>query len=167
MSGDANNEYFSDGLTETLLHMLAQIPELRVAARTSSFAFKGKDTGIKEISTALGVAHILEGSVQKAGNRVRVTAQLIRADDGFHVWSQNYDRTLEDIFAIQDEIAEDVADALGASLLGTWVHRCWALRVLRYKESVQTARRLSICTSRRWNNRRPPLTAALALLKVF
>ncbi len=118
MSGDANNEYFSDGLTETLLHMLAQLPELRVAARTSSFAFKGTNTSIEEISNTLGVAHVLEGSVQKAGNRVRITAQLIRADDGFHVWSQNYDRTLEDIFAIQDEIATDVANALDSSLLG-------------------------------------------------
>jgi TolB-like protein/cytochrome c-type biogenesis protein CcmH/NrfG len=117
MSGDADNEYFSDGLTETLLHMLAQLPELRVAARTSSFSFKGKDAGIGEISQALNVAHILEGSVQKAGNRVRITAQLIRAEDGFHVWSQNYDRTLEDIFAIQDEIATDVAGMLDATLL--------------------------------------------------
>ncbi|MGB5291029.1 MAG: tetratricopeptide repeat protein, partial [Lysobacterales bacterium] len=112
------NEYFSDGLTETLLHMLAQLPELRVAARTSSFAFKGTNTSIEEISKTLSVAHVLEGSVQKAGNRVRITAQLIRADDGFHVWSQNYDRTLEDIFAIQDEIATDVANALDTSLLG-------------------------------------------------
>jgi len=118
MSGDADNEYFSDGLTETLLHMLAQLPDLRVAARTSSFAFKGKDTGIEEISKILGVAHVLEGSVQKAGNRVRITAQLIRGDDAFHVWSQNYDRTLDDIFAIQDEIARDVASALDASLMG-------------------------------------------------
>ena len=118
MSGDAENEYFSDGLTETLLHMLAQLPELRVAARTSSFAFKNKpDTSIEEISSALGVAHILEGSVQKSGNRVRITAQLIRAEDGFHVWSQNYDRTLEDIFAIQDEIAKDVAGVLDTTLL--------------------------------------------------
>jgi len=118
MSEDASNEYFSDGLTETLLHMLAQLPDLHVAARTSSFAFKGKSASIDEIATALGVAHILEGSVQKSGERVRITAQLIRADDGFHVWSQNYDRTLEDIFAIQDEIATDVAGALDASLLG-------------------------------------------------
>jgi len=118
MSGDAENEYFSDGLTETLLHMLAQLPDLRVAARTSSFAFKGKDSGIAEISETLGVAHVLEGSVQKSGNRVRITAQLIRAKDGFHVWSQNYDRNLDDIFAIQDEIAKDVAGALDASLLG-------------------------------------------------
>ena len=118
MSGDKENEYFSDGLTETLLHMLSQLPDLRVAARTSSFAFKGKDTGIAEISEILGVAHVLEGSVQKSGNRVRITAQLIRANDGFHVWSQNYDRDLDDIFAIQDEIAKDVAGALDISLLG-------------------------------------------------
>jgi TolB-like protein/Tfp pilus assembly protein PilF len=117
MSGDEENEYFSDGLTETLLHMLAQLPELRVAARTSSFAFKGQNKDITEIAKALNVAHILEGSVQKADNRVRVTAQLIKAADGSHVWSQNYTRPLEDIFAIQDEIATDVADALGSSLL--------------------------------------------------
>ncbi|MDX2479977.1 MAG: tetratricopeptide repeat protein, partial [Desulfuromusa sp.] len=118
MSGDKENEYFSDGLTETLLHMLAQLPDLRVAARTSSFAFKGKDAGIAEIAEILGVAHVLEGSVQKAGNRVRITAQLIRAEDGFHIWSQSYDRDLDDIFAIQDEIAKDVAGALDISLLG-------------------------------------------------
>ncbi|NOR19541.1 MAG: tetratricopeptide repeat protein, partial [Xanthomonadales bacterium] len=118
MSDDASNEYFSDGLTETLLHMLAQLPDLRVAARTSSFAFKGKNTSISDIASTLGVAHILEGSVQKSGERIRVTAQLIRANDGFHVWSQNYTRPLEDIFAIQDEIATDVARALDASLLG-------------------------------------------------
>jgi TolB-like protein/Tfp pilus assembly protein PilF len=118
MSGDTENEYFSDGLTETLLHMLSQLPGMRVAARTSSFAFKGQNADIGEIAAALGVAHVLEGSVQKANDRVRVTAQLIRADDGFHVWSQNYTRPLEDIFAIQDEIATDVAEALGASLLG-------------------------------------------------
>ncbi len=119
MSGDKDNEYFSDGLTETLLHMLSQLPGLRVAARTSSFAFKGQKISIGEIAGALGVAHVLEGSVQKANDRVRVTAQLIRANDGFHVWSQSYTRPLEDIFAIQDEIATDVAAALGSSLLGT------------------------------------------------
>jgi TolB-like protein/predicted Zn-dependent protease len=119
LSDDPQNEYFSDGLTETLLHMLAQLPELQVAARTSSFAFKGQNRDVSEIAATLGVAHVLEGSVQKAGGQVRVTAQLVRADDGFHVWSQNYTRPLEDIFAIQDEIAGDVADALGASLLGT------------------------------------------------
>ncbi len=117
MSADPNNEYFSDGLTETLLHMLAQLADLKVAARTSSFAFKGKNVDIRTIAVALSVAHVLEGSVQKSGNRIRVTAQLIRADDGFHVWSKNYDRLLDDVFAIQDEIAKDVAGALGSSLL--------------------------------------------------
>ncbi len=117
MSADPENEYFSDGLTETLLHMLAQLDDLKVAARTSSFAFKGVNDDIRTIADELDVAHVLEGSVQKAGSRVRVTAQLIRAEDGFHLWSQNYDRELDDIFAIQDEIAGDVASALGSSLL--------------------------------------------------
>jgi TolB-like protein len=117
MSANPENEYFSDGLTETLLHMLAQYDDLKVAARTSSFAFKDKNEDIREIGQALGVAHVLEGSVQRASDRVRVTAQLIRAVDGYHVWSQNYDRTLDDIFVIQDEIATDVAIALGSSLL--------------------------------------------------
>ena len=121
MSDDADNEYFSDGLTETLLHMLAQIPDLKVAARTSSFAFKGQNKSIQEIARSLEVAHVLEGSVQRAGDRVRVTAQLIRASDGFHIWSEVYDRTLDDIFGIQDEIAAKVGSALSASLLGDGV----------------------------------------------
>ncbi len=119
MSGSKDNEYFSDGLTETLLHMLSQVPELKVAARTSSFAFRDQDKTIGEIAAALDVAHVLEGSVQRSGDRVRITAQLIRAKDGFHVWSESYDRTLDDIFAIQDEIAEKVGSSLSASLLGT------------------------------------------------
>jgi TolB-like protein/tetratricopeptide (TPR) repeat protein len=119
MTGDDDNEYFSDGLTETLLHMLAQIPDLQVAARTSSFSFKNQQKTVREIGLALQVAHILEGSVQLAGNRVRITAQLIRAADGFHVWSSNFDRNFDDIFAIQDEIAREVGKALSATLLGT------------------------------------------------
>ena len=119
MSGNEENEYFSDGLTETLLHMLAQVPGLKVAARTSSFSFKEQpEVTASEIAKILNVAHILEGSVQRAGDRVRITAQLIRADDGFHVWSENYDRTLDNIFDIQDEIAEKVGGALSESLLG-------------------------------------------------
>jgi TolB-like protein len=117
MSNDEQNEYFSDGLTETLLHMLAQLPDLKVSARTSAFSFKNKNVDIRTIALALGVAHVLEGSVQKFDDRIRVTVQLIRADDGFHVWSQNYDRTLDDVFAIQDDISADVASALGSSLL--------------------------------------------------
>lgn len=117
MSNDSDNEYFSDGLTETLLHMLAQVPGLKVAARTSSFAFKDQNISIQEIAASLEVAHILEGSVQRVGDRVRITAQLIRASDGFHVWSSSYDRTVDDIFGIQDEIAVKVGNELSESLL--------------------------------------------------
>ena len=119
MTGDDRNDYFSDGLTETLLHMLTQIPDLQVAARTSSFAFRGQSVTIDEVARALNVAHILEGSVQLAGNRVRITAQLIRAADGFHLWSSSFDRDFDDIFKIQDEIASEVGSALSASILGT------------------------------------------------
>jgi TolB-like protein/Flp pilus assembly protein TadD len=117
MSADPDNEYFSDGLTETLLHLLAQVRDLKVAARTSSFAFKGKDTDIRAIAITLGVAHVLEGSVQRVGDRIRITAQLIRAADGFHVWSGNYDRDLIDVFDLQDEIADQVGIQLLASVL--------------------------------------------------
>lgn len=117
MSNDRDNEYFSDGLTETLLHMLSQVPGLKVAARTSSFAFKNQNMSIQEIAASLEVAHILEGSVQRVGDRVRITAQLIRASDGFHVWSSSYDRTVDDIFGIQDEIAVKVGNELSESLL--------------------------------------------------
>ncbi|MDH4031269.1 MAG: tetratricopeptide repeat protein [Chromatiales bacterium] len=118
MSSDPEQEYFSDGLSEELLNMLAQIPELHVAARTSSFSFKGKDEDIRSVAGKLSVANILEGSVRKAGDQVRVTAQLIKAGDGYHLWSETFDRTLEDIFSVQDEIAHAVVDALKISLLG-------------------------------------------------
>jgi TolB-like protein len=118
MSSDQEQEYFSDGLSEELLNLLAHIPELRVAARTSSFSFKGKDVEIPVIAEKLKVANVLEGSVRKAGNQVRITAQLIKADDGYHLWSETFDKTLDDIFAIQDEIASDVVAALKITLLG-------------------------------------------------
>lgn len=118
MSNDEDYDYFSDGLTETLLHMLAQISDLKVAARTSSFAFKGKNMDIRQIADALQVAHVLEGSVQHSGSRVRITAQLIRASDGYHVWSENFDVDSDDIFGIQDEIATKVGRELSASMLG-------------------------------------------------
>src|SRR5438094_1115067 len=119
MSEDKANEYFSDGISEELLNLLAKIPQLQVTARTSSFAFKGKETGIPEIARTLHVAHVLEGSVRKAGNSVRITAQLIKAGTDTHLWSQTYDRKLDDIFAIQDEIAADVVKQLKITLLGT------------------------------------------------
>ena len=117
MSSDPEQEYFSDGIAEELLNLLAKIPELRVAARTSAFSYKGKDTQIDVIGRELGVAHILEGSVRKAGNKVRITAQLIRADTGYHLWSDTWDRTLDDIFDVQDEIAGVVVEELKLTLL--------------------------------------------------
>lgn len=112
LSSDRENEHFSDGLTEELLNSLAQIPGLRVAARTSSFAFKGTDAGIAEISGQLGVEAVLEGSVRKADRTIRVTAQLVQAPDGYHLWSRTYERELEDIFEIQDEISEAIVQSL-------------------------------------------------------
>lgn len=118
MSSDQEQEYFSDGLSEELLNLLTKIPELRVAARTSSFSFKGQNIDIPEIASRLKVAHVLEGSVRKSGNQIRITAQLIQADTGFHLWSETYDRELDNIFQIQDEIALAVVDALKITLLG-------------------------------------------------
>ena len=118
ISSDKEQEFFADGLSEEMLNLLARIPELQVAARTSSFYYKGKEVKLAEIARELHVAHILEGSVRKSGDRVRITAQLIRADDGYHEWSETYDRTQEDIFAIQEEIAEAVVKQLKVTLLG-------------------------------------------------
>jgi adenylate cyclase len=112
MSADAEQEYFADGLSEELLNVLAQVPAFRVVGRTSSFAFKGQNIDLREIGERLGVDHLLEGSVRRSGERVRVTAQLIRASDGTHLWSESYERTLADVFAIQDDIAGNVLGAL-------------------------------------------------------
>jgi serine/threonine protein kinase/tetratricopeptide (TPR) repeat protein len=117
-SGDVNDEYFSDGLADELLNVLAKIKGLRVTARTSSFHFKGKDTTIAEVGKTLGVATVLEGSVRKAGNRIRVAVQLVRVSDSSHLWSESYDRTLDDIFAVQDDIAQSVVKELRTTLLG-------------------------------------------------
>jgi serine/threonine protein kinase/Tfp pilus assembly protein PilF len=117
-SSSADDEYFSDGLADELLNVLAKIRGLRVAARTSAFHFKGKDTTIAEVGQALNVATVLEGSVRKAGNRVRIAVQLVKVADGYHLWSETYDRTLEDIFAVQDDIARSVVKELRAALLG-------------------------------------------------
>ena len=117
MSEKHDQEYFSDGLSEELIDMLTKVAEIHVPARTSSFFFKGKQTTIAEIAKALGVAHVLEGSVRKSGNTIRITAQLIRVENGYHVWSETFDRQLDDIFKIQDEIAGAVVKALKVSLL--------------------------------------------------
>lgn len=109
MSGDAENAYFSDGLAEELLNALAGIQELKVAARTSAFAFKGRSADVREIGRALDVETVLEGSVRRSGDRVKISAQLIDASTGYHIWSRECDRRLDDIFAVQDEIASAIA----------------------------------------------------------
>jgi TolB-like protein len=119
MSDDKENEYFSDGLSEQLLNQLAQIQQLKVIARTSSFSFKGKEVDITTIAKALNVANVLEGSVRKSGNTLRITAQLIRTSDSTHLWSQTYDRELTDIFKVQDEISAAIASALEARIVGS------------------------------------------------
>ena len=112
MSDDASNEYFSDGISEELLNLLVKIPDLRVIARTSSFAFKGKNEDLRVVGRTLGVKTVLEGSVRKSGDRVRITAQLIDVSDGTHLWSETYDRTMTDVFEIQDDVASAIIDAL-------------------------------------------------------
>jgi transcriptional activator of cad operon len=119
LSENKDQEYFADGMSEELIDSLSQVSELHVPARTSSFYFKGKQASLHNIAGSLGVSHVLEGSVRKSGSTIRVTAQLIRVDTGFHIWSQSYDRPLDDIFKIQDEIAHSVIMALKASLLDT------------------------------------------------
>jgi serine/threonine protein kinase/tetratricopeptide (TPR) repeat protein len=121
-SRDPDDEYFSDGLADELLNVLAKIPGLRVAARSSAFTFKGKEVTVAEVGHALHVATVLEGSVRKSGNRVRIAVQLVKVSDGFDLWSETYDRTLEDIFAVQDDIAQSVVKELRTTLLGEEAH---------------------------------------------
>ena len=118
MSSDKDQEYLSDGIAEELLHLLARVSDLRVISRSSAFSYKGRGIKLREIAKELNVSHILEGSVRKAGNQVRITAQLIDARSDTHLWSDTFDRKLDDIFAIQDEIAEAVAERLKVTLLG-------------------------------------------------
>src|SRR5262249_19430714 len=112
LSADKENDYFSDGLAEEGLNALSQVEDLPVAARTSSFSFKGKAVEISEIAAKLNVANVLEGSVRRAGNRVRVTVQLVDVRNGFHLWSERYDRQMEDLFDLQDEIARAITERL-------------------------------------------------------
>jgi TolB-like protein/Flp pilus assembly protein TadD len=119
MSRDEENEYFADGLSEELLNVLAKIRGLRVAARSSAFSFKGKGATVAEVGRALNVATVLEGSVRKSGNRMRISVQLVKVVDGYQLWSETYDRTFDDIFAVQDDIAQSVLQVLRATLLGT------------------------------------------------
>ena len=119
MSADPENEYFSDGITEELLNALTKVEGLQVTSRTSVFAFKGKNDDVRDIAIKLNVDKILEGSVRKSGNRVRITAQLINAADGYHLWSENYDRDLTDIFEVQDEISGIIANKLRENFAAT------------------------------------------------
>jgi TolB-like protein len=116
LSGDPNQEFFSDGMTEEITSALAKIPDLRVVARTSAFQFKGEKKDMRAIAQALNATHLIEGSVRKAGERVRITVQLIRADDGTNMWSENYDRELIDVFAIQEEIGRAIATSFNMRL---------------------------------------------------
>lgn len=116
LSPDGDQEFFSDGISEEILNVLVRIPNLKVAGRTSSFSFKGQDKDLRAIGAALGVENVLEGSVRKSGEKLRITAQLIRSSDGFHIWSETYDRELTDVFDIQDDIAKSVAAELALSL---------------------------------------------------
>jgi serine/threonine-protein kinase len=118
LSADKENEYFSDGLAEDIIDALTQVPGLRVMARTSAFSFRGKEADVREIGARLNVGHILEGSVRRAGNRLRVTAQLVKASDGYHLWSQRFDREMTDVFAIQDEISQAIVEKLRVRLTG-------------------------------------------------
>ena len=118
MSQQKDQEYFADGMAEEIINLLAKVPELLVSARTSSFYFKGKQTKIPEIARELGVVNVLEGSIRLSGNRLRVTTQLVRADTGYHLWSETYDRALDDVFKVQDDIANAVVQALQIKLMG-------------------------------------------------
>jgi len=131
LSADKENEYFSDGLAEEIINALTRLPGMRVTARTSSFLFRGKEADVREIGARLNVANILEGSVRKAGSRVRVTAQLVSASNGYHLWSERYDRELTDVFAIQDEICQAIVDQLRIELVGSQP------LVKRYTENVE------------------------------
>src|SRR5205085_1112431 len=112
MSGDVNQEFFSDGMTEEITSALAKVPDLRVVARTSAFQFKGEKQDARSVGHALNATHLIEGSVRKEGDRVRITAQLIEAGSGVHLWTESYDRRLSDIFAVQEDIARTIVGAL-------------------------------------------------------
>jgi serine/threonine-protein kinase len=162
LSADRDNEYFSDGLAEEIINALAQVSGLKVIARTSAFAFKGQNTDIRRIAETLGVAHVLEGSVRKAGQRIRVTAQLIAADDGSHLWSERYDRELADVFAIQDDIASAIAAALRVKLAPTGARR-YTPKLAAYEAFLRGRHHLFKFTPDSWARGIGALEQAIAL----
>ena len=161
LSREPDDEYFSDGLAEELIHLLAHVPNLKVAARTSSFAFRHIEQDVRRIAGALGVETVLEGSVRRSGSRIRVTAQLINARDGYHLWSERYDRELTDVFAIQDDIAQAIAGALQRTLTPrSTVHMP---NVAAYDALLRARHELRRYTADTWANAREHCAAAIAL----
>ncbi len=159
MSSDPEQEYFSDGISEEILNALAKVKDLNVAGRTSSFAFKGENQDLRQIGETLNVQHILEGSVRKSGNTVRITAQLIKVDDGYHLWSESYDRELDDVFAIQDEIANAILQQLKAHLMAGEQEALVATRA-----DSQAYDLYLLAKQRIYERSRPTLEAAAELL---
>ncbi|HTT65032.1 MAG TPA: protein kinase [Bryobacteraceae bacterium] len=164
MSRDPDDEFFSDGLAEEIINALAQIPGLKVIARTSAFAFKGQNTDIRKIAEALGVTTILEGSVRRAGSRIRVTAQLITAADGSHMWSQRYDREIADVFAVQDEIAQAITSSLEVKLGAKAASRhAYTPSVPAYEAFLRGRHHLFKFTPESWKRAEECLKQAIAL----
>ena len=163
LSEDKTNEYFADGLSEELLNLLSRIKGLRVVARTSSFSFKGRPVGAAEIARELKVAYLLEGSVRRSGSRIRITAQLIRASDSSHVWSQSFDRDLSDIFAVQDEIAAAVAGELEIKLFGGPAPKARPTDPRAYSLYLQGRHFFSLSSATGFGQAIPALEGALAI----
>ena len=163
MSTDKEQEYFSDGLAEEIINLLAQIPGLKVIARTSAFAFRGKEQDIRGIAETLGVAHVLEGSVRRAGPRIRVTAQLIRAEDGGHLWSKRYESEMTDVFAIQDEISAAIVQELQLNLTGHSLVKRAATNVPAYEATLEGRHHLTQFTPASLDRGRQCFERAIAL----
>ncbi|HLB84689.1 MAG TPA: hypothetical protein VJK00_08150, partial [Steroidobacteraceae bacterium] len=163
LSEDKANEYFADGLSDELLNLLSRVAGLRVVARTSSFSFKGRTASAAEIARELKVTHLLEGSVRRSGSRVRITAQLIRASDSSHVWSQSFDRDLSDIFAVQDEIAAAVARGLELKLFGGPAPKAQPTDPRAYALYLQGRHFFSLYSATGYAQAIPALEGALAI----
>ena len=164
LSADRENEYFGDGLAEEIINALAQVEGLKVIARTSAFSFKGKNEDVRHIAQALGVTNVLEGSVRRAGDRIRVTAQLIAAADGTHLWSERYDRPMTDVFAMQDEIASAITDALKGKLGGERASpRHYTPRLPAYESFLRGRAHLAQFTLDAWNRAKGLFEQAIAL----
>jgi len=164
LSADRENEYFGDGLAEEIINALAQVEGLKVIARTSAFSFKGKNEDVRHIAQALGVTNVLEGSVRRAGDRIRVTAQLIAAADGTHLWSERYDRPMTDVFAMQDEIASAITKALKGKLGGERASpRHYTPRLSAYEAFLRGRAHLTQFTPDAWNRAKGLFEQAIAL----